>query len=98
MVLPISILAVHQPILRPAPARAVEPVCESTCNCEGFPPTNAFALPPPPFAKFLEHQNIIDRFQRDVPQAMWHTYTAQASQRPCRHEEQDLGRMIDRLA
>jgi len=80
------------------PARCVEPVCPATCDRDQFPPTNAFALPPAPFAKFLERENIIDRFQRSPPRPIPCAYTPTA--KPCTHsrEEEHLGRRIDILA
>ncbi|MBC7771505.1 MAG: hypothetical protein H7210_03305 [Pyrinomonadaceae bacterium] len=52
------------PIARAKSHPAIEPVGACTCNCEDFPPINAFALPPMPFSKFLERENIINRFQQ----------------------------------
>jgi hypothetical protein len=43
--------------LKAKPDRAVEPVC----GCED---TNPFAMPPMPFAKFLERENVIATFQQ----------------------------------
>jgi hypothetical protein len=58
MVLPIA-NPVHIVMAKP---RHVEPVCKTSCDCEEFPPVNPFAMPPPPFSKFLERQNAIDRY------------------------------------
>jgi len=97
MLPPISIHAPFTPFWA-APARCVEPVCPATCDCDQFPPTNAFALPPAPFAKFLERENIIDRFQKCPPGPIPCAYGPKA--KPCPHssDESQLGRRIDVLA
>ena len=89
MVLPISIHVPAMPIQRAAPPRVVEPVCETTCNCEDLPPINAFALPPMPFAKFLERENIIDRFQKTPQRSELFSYG------PKKPKAEVLGTMID---
>jgi hypothetical protein len=82
-----------------AQARHVEPVCPAACDCDQFPATNPFALPPAPFAKFLERENIIDRFQKSPPRPIPCTYGPDARRcEPHRADAPDLGRVIDVLA
>src|SRR5262245_14014369 len=97
MLPPISISVLPPPCWL-TPARSVEPVCPATCDCDQFPPTNAFALPPMPFAKFLERENIIDRFQKAPPRPIPGTYTLAAKATPHPRDEESLGRRIDVLA
>jgi hypothetical protein len=98
MVLPISIHAIPTPIFRATPARVVEPVCEPTCNCDEFPPTNPFALPPMPFSKFLERENDIDTFQRRPAPPFPLIYSPPCPVRPSHADEHALGRNLDVLA
>ena len=98
MVLPISIHVIHPPVHRHVAARVVEPVCESSCNCEEFPPTNPFALPPMPFAKFLERENIIDSFQKRPAPPFPLIYGPPRPACPPLQDERALGRRLDVLA
>ena len=96
MVLPISINVVHQPAVRAVSARVVEPVCEASNRNE--PPTNPFALPPMPFAKFLERENAIDTFQRrpSPPFPLIYGPTTQTQRQAT--QEQYFGQRVDRFA
>jgi hypothetical protein len=51
-----------------------------------------------PFAKFLERENIIDRFQKTPPRPIPGTYSPAAKPCPRTQDQEWLGRRIDVLA
>ena len=83
--------------LQATPQRVVEPVCESTCNCDEFPPINPFALPPMPFAQFLERENVIATFQQR-PAPPFPLIYGPTRPAPAQEDSSNLGRHIDLLA
>jgi hypothetical protein len=72
------------------PDRAVEPVC----GCED---TNPFAMPPMPFAKFLERENFIATFQQR-PAPPFPLIYGPTHPTPALKDDSNLGRHIDLLA